>query len=150
TLSAALKRPFWRTFGPYATGDVSAELPIVRERGEVAIVGASTARPSPVPFADGRVGRAQLAALESELARLDGKVRILLLHHPPVDNRHAFLRGLRDRVALQHILRRVGCELVLHGHEHRDVRTSLDGPRGPIPVVGVGSATYDDPRPDRR
>jgi hypothetical protein len=60
------------------------------------------------------------------------------------------LRGLRDRGALQRLLTRVGAELVLHGHEHRDARAELVGPRGPIPVIGVGSGTYDDERRDRR
>jgi 3',5'-cyclic AMP phosphodiesterase CpdA len=150
TLSAQASGSFARHFARYAAGDEGGGFPSVRVRGDVAIVGVSTARPSPVPFADGRVGRAQLAALESALERLDGKFRILALHHPPVDNRHAFLRGLRDRGALQALLARVGAELVLHGHEHRDLRTEVKGPRGPIPVIGVGSATYDDPRPDRR
>jgi hypothetical protein len=60
------------------------------------------------------------------------------------------LRGLRDRAQLAGVLARVGCELVLHGHEHRDLRRELVGPTGPIPVIGVGSATYDDARPERR
>ena len=75
---------------------------------------------------------------------------MLLIHHPPVRNRWSVLRGLRDRGALGKILRRVGCELVLHGHEHRDLRAELPGPGGPIPVIGVGSGTYTDPRPERR
>jgi hypothetical protein len=57
---------------------------------------------------------------------------------------------LRDRGALQDILKRHGCELIVHGHEHRDLRGSLPGPDGPIPVIGVGSGTFADPRPDRR
>ncbi|HZS38929.1 MAG TPA: metallophosphoesterase [Polyangia bacterium] len=150
TLSALARGSFARHFARYTAGDEGAGFPAVRVRGDVAIVGVSTARPSPVPFADGRVGAAQLAAIESALARLDGKFRILALHHPPVDNRHAFLRGLRDRSALQRVLARVGAELILHGHEHRDLRTEVAGPRGPIPVIGVGSATYSDPRPERR
>ena len=151
-------RSFERFIGGYCTSDegagdegvAAAAFPFVRVRGEIAIIGLSTARPSPVPFADGRVGPAQLAALEQALVRHRGKFRLLLLHHPPVDNRHAFLRGLRDRAALQQVLGRAGAELVLHGHEHRDVRAFVSGPDGPIPVVGVGSATYDDPRRDRR
>jgi 3',5'-cyclic AMP phosphodiesterase CpdA len=123
---------------------------LVRVRGDVAIVGLSTARPSPLPFADGWVGRAQLLRLEERLRALDGKFRIVALHHPPQRNRHSLLRGLRDRGALKRVLARVGAELVLHGHEHRDVRAELVGWRQPIPVIGVGSGTYDDPRPDRR
>jgi 3',5'-cyclic AMP phosphodiesterase CpdA len=154
TVDALVSRAFHRAIGPYAEGDEAhpdgARFPLVRRRGEVAIVGLSTALPSPVPFADGWVGRRQLARLERALERLRGAFRVVLLHHPPVDNRHSFLRGLRDRGALQAVLRRAGCELVLHGHEHRNLETTLEGPDGPIPVVGVGSGTYDDPRPERR
>ena len=155
--SAFLRRSFERWMAPYATGDGARQgsnpvWPLVRVRGPVAIVGISTARPSPVPFADGRVGARQLAAVEEALGRLgsEGKFRVVLIHHPPLDNRHVWLRGLRDRKALQEVLARVGAELVLHGHEHRDLRSEVQGPRGPIPVIGVGSATYDDPRPERR
>jgi 3',5'-cyclic AMP phosphodiesterase CpdA len=152
TLGALREKLFWRVMAPYAASDGAAEVsfPSVRVRGEVAIVGASTAVPSPPPLADGWLGRAQLAELERALASLEGKFRVLLLHHPPYDNRHSILRGLRDRGALQKLLRRVGAELVLHGHEHRDLRRELPGPRGQIPVIGVGSGTYNDHRPDRR
>lgn len=150
TLDAMASKSFARMFQPYIDGDRGPGFPSVRERGEVAIVGVSTARPSPVPFADGSIGSRQLGELEAQLDKLRGKFRILLLHHPPYRNRHFVLRGLRDRGALQKILKRVGCELVLHGHEHRDLRRELEGPSGPIPVIGVGSCTYSDTRPDRR
>jgi 3',5'-cyclic AMP phosphodiesterase CpdA len=152
TLGALRERLFHRLLGPYAASDgmQEVEFPTVRVRGPVAFVGVTTAFPSPVPFADGWVGRRQLAALQERLAALTGKFRVLLLHHPPYANRHAILRGLRDRGKLQALLRRVGAELVLHGHEHRDLRGELAGPNGPIPVVGVGSGTYDDTRAARR
>lgn len=152
TWGASRNKPFHALFAPYATSDggSAVEFPSLRVRGDVAVIGLSTAVPSPPPLADGWLGRAQLARLEAALTSLDGKFRIVALHHPPYTNRHAVLRGLRDRGALQQILARVGCELVLHGHEHRDLRAELSGPRGPIPVIGVGSGTYDDERPDRR
>jgi 3',5'-cyclic AMP phosphodiesterase CpdA len=150
TLDALVSHSFVNAMRPYVEGDAGESFPTVRERGEVAIVGVSTALPSPVPLADGWIGRSQLRALEDALARLDGRFRVLLLHHPPYRNRHSILRGLRDRGALAKLLRRVGCELVLHGHEHRDLRRELDGPRGPIPVIGVGSGSYRHERPDRR
>jgi len=139
TLDAVLAQPFLRNFRPYVeSDDHSPGFPVVRVRGEVAIVGVSTARPSPVPFADGRIGASQLGAVESALERLRGKFRVLALHHPPYKNRASILRGLRDRDALAEVLRKTGCELILHGHEHRDLRRDLDG----IPVIGVGSGTY--------
>jgi 3',5'-cyclic AMP phosphodiesterase CpdA len=152
TLSALSEKLFAQVLAPYATSDGAdaVTFPLVRVRGDIAIIGLSTARPSPPPFADGWLGRAQLSRLEERLRALDGKFRILALHHPPQRNRHSLLRGLRDRGALQRVLARVGAELVLHGHEHRDVRAELVGWRQPIPVIGVGSGTYDDLRPDRR
>jgi 3',5'-cyclic AMP phosphodiesterase CpdA len=152
TLGALRDKLFSQLLAPYALSDGSAavQFPSLRVRGNVAIVGLTTALPSPPPLADGWLGRAQLAELEATLARLDGKFRVLLLHHPPYRNRHSILRGLRDRGALQAVLARVGAELVLHGHEHRDLRRELDGPRGKIPVIGVGSSTYDDARRERR
>jgi 3',5'-cyclic AMP phosphodiesterase CpdA len=153
---AWLRRDFERAFTPYLLSDGQGgsawppRYPIERVRDEVAVIGLSTALPSPVPLADGWVGGRQLARLEAALARHAGRFRVVALHHPPVDNRHAILRGLRDRGRLQAVLARAGAELVIHGHEHRDVRALIPGPAGGIPVVGVGSATYADRRRDRR
>jgi 3',5'-cyclic AMP phosphodiesterase CpdA len=59
------------------------------------------------------------------------------MHRPPED------RNLRDRARLIEVLARVGAELVLHGHDHRDEFAELAGPQGRrIPVVGAGSASY--------
>ncbi len=152
TLGALQEKLFRQLFVPYASSDGKAavEFPLVRVRGDVAIVGLSTALPSPPPLADGWLGGAQLEAVDRALASLAGKFRVVLLHHPPYTNRHSILRGLRDRRALQKILAARGAELVLHGHEHRDLHVTLPGPAGPIPVIGVGSGTYDDHRADRR
>jgi 3',5'-cyclic AMP phosphodiesterase CpdA len=152
TLGALQDKLFWELLAPYATSDGKAavEFPLTRVRGDVAIVGVSTALPSPPPLADGWLGKAQLAKLDEALASVDGKFRVLMLHHPPYANRHAILRGLRDRKRLQQILQKRGCELILHGHEHRDLRVTIPGRDGPIPVIGVGSGTYDDERADRR
>lgn len=147
-------RHFEQAFGDYCTGDApaaegQARFPFVRVREPVALVGCSTALPSPPPLADGWLGGRQLAAIEEKLASLRGYFRVLLIHHPPLPQSMDMLRALRDRKRLHQVLGRVGCELVLHGHEHRDLRGTIPGPEGPIPVIGVGSGTYSDPRPDR-
>ncbi|HEY7956670.1 MAG TPA: metallophosphoesterase, partial [Polyangia bacterium] len=151
TLDALWSRSFHKMFAPYFhSDDGGADFPVVRVRGELAIFGLSTAFPSPPPLADGWIGRAQLAALETALGAHAGKFRVLALHHPPVKNRASILRGLRDRGALQRVLARSGCELVIHGHEHRDLRVTMEGPSGAIPVIGVGSGSYEDDRQERR
>jgi len=150
---AYLRRSFEQHFAPYCAGDEAEaglpRFPYVRVRGPVAIVGCSTALPSPPPLADGWLGGRQLDAIAHALSAQRGRFRILLIHHPPLPQSLDLLRALRDRRSLQRVLREVGCELVLHGHEHRDVRSQLPGPQGDIPVIGVGSGTYSDPRPDR-
>lgn len=138
---------FERLFAPYLQADVrSADqtYPFVRVRGEVALVGVSTCVPTGDLAAWGQIGEAQLARLERVLSapELAGKTRVLLLHHPPVAHRPPENRNLRDRAALCSLLARTGCELVLHGHDHRDEFAQLDGPTGTIPVFGVGSASY--------
>jgi 3',5'-cyclic AMP phosphodiesterase CpdA len=147
-------RHFEHAFADYCEGDVAQpqggpRFPFVRVRGDVAIVGCSTALPSPPPLADGWLGKRQLEAIGQALDSVRGRFRMLLIHHPPLPQRLDLLRALRDRKALHRVLGRVGCELVLHGHEHRDLRGSIPGPDGPIPIIGVGSGTFADPRPDR-
>jgi 3',5'-cyclic AMP phosphodiesterase CpdA len=153
TVDAMLRRPFHHHLRPYVTSDSGDEdFPVVRVRDHVALVGLSSARPSPVPFASGSLGARQRDRLEQRLVELGkrGLFRVVLMHHPPVDNRTSALRGLRDRSEVQAVLRRAGAELVVHGHEHRDLVTSVRGPEGPIPVCCVGSASYDHPAPERR
>jgi len=58
-------------------------------------------------------------------------------------------RALDDAAAFADVLRRRGAELVLHGHLHRTRIDALPGPRGPIPVVGVPSASHAGPSPER-
>ena len=146
---------FERMFAPYQTADMRVDqtvYPFVRLRGEVALVCTSTGVPTGDFGAWGRLGEIQLANLESLLTapELKSRRRVVLIHHPPVVNRHGEERNLRDRAAVQALLARTGADLVLHGHDHRDFFNYLPGPAGArIPVVGVGSASYDGP-PDRR
>lgn len=146
---------FERMFAAYQTAELRAKdaaYPFVRLRGGVALVCTSTGVPTGDTGAWGRVGEGQLAALESLLTspEVKSRRRVVLIHHPPLVNRHGEERNLRDRTALQALLARTGADLVLHGHDHRDYFNDLPGPGGTrIPVVGAGSASYDGP-PDRR
>jgi 3',5'-cyclic AMP phosphodiesterase CpdA len=127
------------------------EFPTVRVRGEIALIGVSTAEPTPPFAATGRVGPAQLARLDGILERLGAarKCRVVLIHHPPVDGLTNRRRSLRDAGAFGEVVRRRGAELVLHGHLHRTTLASLAGPTGSVPVIGVPSASHAGPAPKR-
>ena len=126
--------------------------PTLRVRSAAAFVGLSSALPTALGRATGTLGEAQLARLERLLAKLaDSKLcRILLLHHPPIEGAVTARRALTDADALRGVLRRTGVDLVLHGHGHRTLIGTLEGPSGPIPVVGARSSSDVGLRPDKR
>jgi 3',5'-cyclic AMP phosphodiesterase CpdA len=142
---------FEETFAPYCAADPGwewpdgARWPSVRVRGDLALVGLTTSQPSGLLMGHGTVGAEQLARLEKVLGdpRLADKLRVVVMHHPSA-GRHARSkrRGLRDHEAFAEVIGRAGAELVLHGHEHLDLRNALDGPDGPVPVHGVQSGSY--------
>jgi 3',5'-cyclic AMP phosphodiesterase CpdA len=148
---------FERVFAPYCASDDgwawadpgNHPWPAVRVRGDLALVGLTTSRPSGLLMGHGWVGEPQLARLRSVLAdpRLADKLRVVVMHHPSA-GRHArsWRRGLRDREAFAAVIAEAGAELVLHGHEHLDLEHHLPGPGGArVPVHGVRSATYAVP-----
>jgi 3',5'-cyclic AMP phosphodiesterase CpdA len=157
---------FAEMFGPYATSDAGwawtaadragpaddLHWPIVRVRGGLALIGVSTSRATPWFTAYGRVGAGQLARLRRVLAddRLRGKVRLVGIHHPPAGRRaQSRIRGLRDHAAFAEVIAEAGAELIVHGHEHRDMHEQLASPAGPVPVHGIASGTYHHNKADR-
>jgi 3',5'-cyclic AMP phosphodiesterase CpdA len=143
----------WASWARYMGGDTDPAdpvLPFVRRIGPASIIGLSTAVPSPAGYASGRLGRAQLEALErllTSLADEDGP-RIVLLHHPPVEGWSSRRKSLQDAAAFRAILARHGADLVLCGHEHRLLIGALEGPDGDVPVFCAPSASLTA-RPDR-
>lgn len=126
--------------------------PFVRIRGDIALIGVTTSRATPWFTAYGRVGEPQLARLRQFLVddRVRNKVRIVAIHHPPAGKAaHNRIRGLRDHEAFARVIHEVGCDLILHGHEHRDMAEVLPGPHGPVPVRGIASGTYEHDKPHR-
>jgi len=124
--------------------DLHAPFPSLRVRGPLAVVGLCSALPT-LPFlASGQLGAEQLERLEKLLGELaeTSLCRVVLIHHPPVAGTVSPRCSLRDSQALGEVLQRAGADLVLHGHGHRTVFEQLQGPEGPIPVVGVRSASY--------
>jgi 3',5'-cyclic AMP phosphodiesterase CpdA len=153
----------WERWAPYmesrdasglavAPGGGPDRFPFARRLGPVAIVGVSSARPTAPLLATGRLDALQRERLESILRALgdEGVFRVLLLHHPPVPAGQSRRRQLDDAAALRALLARTGAELVLHGHTHRTAIDRIPGPAGPIPVVGVPSASSLGPKEARR
>jgi 3',5'-cyclic AMP phosphodiesterase CpdA len=119
--------------------------PIVRIRGDVAIIGASTSLETAWFSAWGRLGPGQRARLRRVLLdpRLAGLARFVAIHHPVVGKRATnAIRGLKDHAELAAIIAETGATVIVHGHEHRDLRGVLRGPAGDVPVLGVPSGTY--------
>jgi 3',5'-cyclic AMP phosphodiesterase CpdA len=139
---------FEQIFAAYQRADLrlaADNYPFARLRGEIAIVCANTCVPTGDLGAWGRMGEAQLRRVEALLAapEVRARFRVLVIHHPPVMHRPPENRNLCDRARLAEVLARVGAELVVHGHDHRDEFAELPGPDGHrIPVVGAGSASY--------
>jgi 3',5'-cyclic AMP phosphodiesterase CpdA len=134
----------WLDFmrGDDAAG-ATLRFPYIRRRGPLLLIGVSTAV-STAPFmATGRLGQRQIADLAGVLVQhaSDDCFRVLLIHHPlrsPASRGH---KRLTDAPALLAVLRAHGVQLVLHGHDHRHSLMQFDGPSGPIPAVGVPSAS---------
>ena len=152
TRGAYRTRRFARSFDSYRTSDLplDGDFPFVRLRGELAIVGLSSAVPR-LPFvAAGRLGSAQLAALRTAIAdpRVRDRFVLVFLHHPPVYPASALkarLEGLQDATELAAALGPVERGLIAHGHLHRRVRRRL----GSLPVIGATSSSLDSPDPER-
>lgn len=117
--------------------------PAVRERGPVALVNLCSATPTAPGLASGRLGPEQLGRLEAILERLgrDGLFRVIMIHHPPTPGIVSKRKALEDAPALRALLKTHGAELVLHGHAHEAAVSTMPGPIGAIPVLGVPSAS---------
>jgi 3',5'-cyclic AMP phosphodiesterase CpdA len=128
---------------PWFGDAVGETFPYVRRRGPVALINLCTATPTPPALATGALGPAQLGRLAAALEATAeaGLVRVVTLHHPPVEGVVSRRKALDDAAALRRVLQDRGAELVLHGHGHEPAFGALEGPVGPIPVLGAPSAS---------
>ena len=126
--------------------------PSLRVRGRIALIGVCTALPTAPHLAVGAIGDRQLHKLETLLAHTADQdlFRVLLIHHPPAPGTVSWRKRLTDAPALQSLLARCGAELVLHGHGHQTDLSKLKTPGGPVPVIGVPSASALSRTPQRR
>ncbi|HLQ89025.1 MAG TPA: metallophosphoesterase [Xanthobacteraceae bacterium] len=137
-------------WGDFMRGDANGALheykfPFVRRRGPLALIGLSSAVATAPFMATGMLGAAQLQQLADILDRLDDMFRVVLIHHPPQSIPSRRFKRLVDGADLQNVLARHGAELLIHGHDHVHSLTWLDGPNGPIPALGVPSASEAPP-----
>lgn len=119
--------------------------PTVRRRGDVALVGVSTARASAPFMATGLVSVPQATLLGEKLEALghEGLFRVVMIHHPPLRGSTDWHKRLIGGSRVRQAIRRFGAELVLHGHTHLPTRQETEGPHGPVPVIGVSSASQE-------
>jgi 3',5'-cyclic AMP phosphodiesterase CpdA len=142
----ATQHRFAEIWRDYLRGDGALKadpitFPFVRRRGPLALIGVSSAVPTPPLMATGQLGQAQRDALDGVLSKLatEQVFRVLLIHHPLRSDSHH--KRLTDSDELLALLKRHGVELTLHGHDHIHSTMWFDGPRGRIPAIGVPSAS---------
>jgi 3',5'-cyclic AMP phosphodiesterase CpdA len=133
----------WRNYlsSDDTDGGAAATFPFLRRRGPLALIGVSSAVPTPPLMATGWLGPSQFEGLERILSKLSAEqaFRVLLIHHPLRSDSRA--KRLTDSRRLLALLKQYGVELVLHGHDHVHSTIWIDGPNRQIPVIGVPSAS---------
>ncbi len=148
-------------FAPWTRGDAEyghvKPFPFLRVRGDVALIGLSTATPTGPLMATGRLGAQQVEALSDILATTGAKgfARVVLIHHPPMSRGGGPLRGLTDARAFESVVARCGAEAILHGHAHKRMIHHLASPAarvegGRIPIIGAPSASSASTDPRQR
>ncbi len=136
---------------PYMRGDDGPSgwdedfhvFPYLRVRGNVAIIGCSTAVATPPFAASGYFGRRQ-ARETVNLLRAAGEAglfRVVMIHHPPIDGATSFHKRMIGIRRFAATISSGGAELVLHGHTHLNTVHWLRDAAGPVPVVGIASAS---------
>ncbi len=137
----------------HGDGETNIRFPYLRRRGRVALIGLNSAIPTGPFKAYGRLGPAQLEALETLLTALrdEGPIcRVIMIHHPPHVGGTTPSRELKDAAALEAVLARAGAELVLYGHNHVTAFDWCAGPHGPIPLIAAPSASASKRDADHR
>ena len=140
-----------RAWYPYMRGDIVLDewqqdfrvFPYMRVRGQVAIIGCSTAVATPPFSASGYFGSRQ-ARETVNLLRATGEAglfRVVLIHHPPIRGATSFYKRMIGIRRFAATVSTGGAELVLHGHTHLNTVHWLPGHMKQIPVVGIASAS---------
>ncbi|RCL03566.1 MAG: putative phosphohydrolase [Candidatus Tokpelaia sp. JSC161] len=133
-----------RIFSPWITDNEVTKnfFPYMRVRGEVVIIGISSAMVTPPFFSFGYFSVRQEKKMEVLLKKAEalGLFRIVMIHHPPLYGLewHKRLWGIKR---FQRVVGENGAELILHGHTHLPTLFFMAGKNARVPVVGVSSAS---------
>lgn len=137
----------WMLGDKQATENLPVEFPYLRVRGDIALIGVSSARATAPFMATGDIRSKQaqkLGEILDETGRR-GLFRIIMIHHPPVRGAAPSHKRLLGIGLFQRTVREHGAELVLHGHTHLSTQYEINGPDWKIPVVCVPSASQSYP-----
>ncbi|MBB5576518.1 MULTISPECIES: metallophosphoesterase family protein [Rhizobium] len=140
-----------RAWYPYVQGDHAPSewqedrriFPYLRIRDRVALIGCSTAVATP-PFAASGFYSARQARETVNMLRAAGEAglfRVVMIHHPPIRGATSFYKRMIGIRRFAAVVSTGGAELVLHGHTHLNTLHWLRGQTGPVPVVGIASAS---------
>ena len=137
-----------RSWGAWMTGDGRSApadrhaFPYLRVRGQVALIGVSSARATAPFMANGFFREDQSHRLGTllEKAAKQGLFRVVMIHHPPVRGAVAQHKRLFGIGNFQKTISTHGAELILHGHSHEPSLHWIGGKNNlPLPVVSVAA-----------
>lgn len=132
-------------WAPWLSGDdkiisSAKDYPVLKRRGDIAIIACNSAEVTMPFFATGYFRKPQAERLANILDDTKGMYRIIMIHHPPVENATPHYKRLIGQERFRDIIRKHGAELVLHGHTHLATRNTIEGPDGNVPVICVPAA----------
>ncbi|MFT4345102.1 metallophosphoesterase family protein [Bartonella bacilliformis] len=132
-------------FQPWIQGDLPQKnaFPYMRIRDNIAIIGASSAIATPPFQASGYFGKKQAQILSQLLdeAAARNLFRVVTIHHPPFHHATLWHKKLWGIGRFLDVIKRYGCELILHGHTHLPTLNIIEEKKRKIPIVGVASAS---------
>ncbi len=112
----------WGNYLFQGHGNAGRGFPVVRDFGNLRLIGVSTACVTPIFMASGSLGSVQLEKLTEILQQCsdEGRLACLLIHHPPLPGMTKWRKALTDAKALKAVLQKNTPHLIFHGHLHHN------------------------------
>ena len=129
-------------WAPYLSGDnqqitTTADYPTLRKREDIALISCNSAEATLPFFATGYCSRDQAKRLEKILQETKDMYRVVMIHHPPLEDATPWAKRLIGYERFQEVITKYGAELILHGHTHQATINKIAGPNNEVPVVCV-------------